>query len=168
EETGVIDVVDPLGGSFYVEALTDEIERRILDEIDEIERAGGYVACIENGLLHKKITNYFTTQQREIEDGQIKIVAYNIYKSETEPPPINVFRYPEGVEERQRERLGKLRLRRDNDRVATALNALHDACKRKINIVPFSVDCARARCTEGELYKVFKEAFGLWRPPALW
>jgi len=168
EETGVIDVVDPLGGSFYVEALTDEIERRILDEIDEIERAGGYVACIENGLLHKKITNYFTTQQREIEDGQIKIVAYNIYKSETEPPPINVFRYPEGVEERQRERLGKLRLRRDNDRVATALNALRDACKRKINIVPFSVDCARARCTEGELYKVFKEAFGLWRPPALW
>ncbi len=168
EETGVIDVVDPLGGSFYVEALTDEIERRILDEVDEIERAGGYVACIENGLLHKKITNYFTTQQREIEDGQIKIVAYNIYKSETEPPPINVFRYPEGVEQRQRERLGELRLRRNNDRVAAALNALRDACRKKVNIVPFSVDCARARCTEGELYRVFKEAFGLWRPPALW
>ena len=168
EETGIIDVVDPLGGSYYVETLTSDIERRILDEVDEIERGGGYVAAIESGQLHRKISSYFYNQQQEIEKGDIRIVAYNRYRSEAEPPPINVFRYPEGVEARQRERLAKLRFSRDNDKVGEALAALKDACRRGENILPCSVACARVRCTEGELFKVFKEAFGLWKPPALW
>lgn len=168
EETGVTNVVDPLGGSFYVEALTNDIEKRILDEVDEIERTGGYVAAIETGKLHKKITTYFSNQQREIEDGQIKVVGYNFHKSDIEPPPINVFRYPEGVEERQKERLAKLRLNRDNEKVNSALTRLREACIKGKNIFPYSIECARSRCTEGELFKVFKEAFGLWKPPALW
>jgi methylmalonyl-CoA mutase N-terminal domain/subunit len=168
EETGVIDVVDPLGGSFYVEALTNEIEKRILDEIDQIERAGGYVAVIENGRLHKKIAEYFYEQQKDVEDGKVKIVAYNVYQSEMEAPPINVFRYPEGVEKAQRAKLASLRSTRDNSKVENSLNELRDACKRRKNILPFSVACARARCTEGELFKVFKEAYGLWKPPSLW
>jgi methylmalonyl-CoA mutase N-terminal domain/subunit len=168
EETGVTDVVDPLGGSFYVEALTDDIEKRILDEVDEIEREGGYVAAIESGKLHKKIATYFSNEQRDIEDGEIKVVAYNIYKSDAEPPPINVFRYPEGVEKRQKENLVKLRMNRDNEKVDRALEELRAACKKGKNILPHSIECARARCTEGELFKVFKEAFGLWKPPPLW
>lgn len=168
KETGVTDVVDPLGGSFYVEALTNEMEKRILDELDEIEKEGGYVACIESGLLHNKISSYFSNQQRDIEKGDIPIVAYNTCKSEIEPPPINVFKYPEGVEQMQKERLQKLRLKRDSEKVGSALEALKDACRKKKNILPFSVDCARARCTEGELFKVFKDSFGLWTPPALW
>ena len=168
EETGIIDVVDPLGGSYYIETLTSDIEKRILDEVDEIERAGGYVSAIESGQLHRKISTYFYNQQKEIEKGDIKIVAYNKYKSEASPPPINVFRYPEGVEERQREKLARLRQSRDNERVGVALTELRDACKKGINILPYSVACARVRCTEGELFKVFKEAFGLWKPPALW
>jgi methylmalonyl-CoA mutase N-terminal domain/subunit len=168
EETGIIDVVDPLGGSYYIETLTSDIEKRILYEVDEIERAGGYVSAIESGQLHRKISSYFYNQQQEIEKGDIKIVAYNKYKSESAPPPINVFRYPEGVEERQREKLARLRQSRDNERVGVALTELRDACKKGINILPYSVACARVRCTEGELFKVFKEAFGLWKPPALW
>ncbi|HDZ23636.1 MAG: methylmalonyl-CoA mutase [Deltaproteobacteria bacterium] len=167
-ETGITDVVDPLGGSFYVEALTNEIEKRILDEVDEIEREGGYVAAIESGKLHKKIATYFFNQQREIEEGKIKIVACNIYNSDTEPPPINVFQYPEGVEERQKAKLARLRLKRDSERVNSALKGLKEACKKRKNILPYSIDCARARCTEGELFKVFKEAYGLWEPPTLW
>ena len=168
EETGIIDVVDPLGGSYYIETLTSDIEKRILDEVDEIERGGGYVSAIESGQLHRKISSYFTNQQKEIEKGDIRIVAYNRYLSDATPPPINVFRYPEGVEERQRERLASLRLSRDNERVGIALTALKEACLKGENILPFSVACARARCTEGELFKVFKEAFGLWKPPAFW
>lgn len=168
EETGITAVVDPLGGSYYVEALTDDIERRILDEVDAIERLGGYVAAIESGQLHRKISTYFTNQQRDIEEGEIKIVAYNRYKSESAPPPINVFRYPEGVEEQQRARLAKLRLSRDSSRVESSLLALGEACRTGKNILPLSVACARARCTEGELFKVFKKSFGLWKPPALW
>jgi methylmalonyl-CoA mutase N-terminal domain/subunit len=167
-ETGITDVVDPLGGSFYIEALTGELENRILDEIDEIERTGGYVASVEKGEIHKRITGYFTDQQRKIEEGQLKIVGYNAYKSQVEPPPINVFRYPEGVEQKQKQRLAELRLRRDNDRVEAALKALADACRKGKNIFPLTLDCARARCTEGELFKVFKEAFGVWKPPSMW
>lgn len=168
EETGVTDVVDPLGGSFYVESLTNHMEEKILDEVDEIERAGGYVEAIEKGQLHQKITSYFLGQQRGMEAGTIRVVAYNAYPSETEPPPIQVFRYPEGVEERQKARLAKLRLNRDNERVEHALKALQDACTGNESIFPYSVECARARCTEGEVYKVFKKSFGLWRPPMAW
>jgi methylmalonyl-CoA mutase N-terminal domain/subunit len=168
EETGVTDVVDPLGGSFFVEALTDDIEKRILDEVDEIERGGGYVAAIESGKLHNKIATYFSNQQRDIENGEIKIVAYNVYKSDAEAPAINVFQYPEGVEKRQREKLERLRMNRNNEKVNKALAGLKEACAKRRNILPYSVECARARCTEGELFKVFKEAYGLWKPPALW
>jgi len=167
-ETGVTDVVDPLGGSFYVEALTNLTEQMILDELDEIERTGGYVSCIENGYFHKKISEYFTRQQREIEDGKIKIVGYNCHKSEIEPPPINVFRYPQGVEEKQKSRLTQLRMRRDNLKVASALSALRDACRSHKNVLYATVECARARCSEGELFAVFKEAYGLWKPPKMW
>jgi methylmalonyl-CoA mutase, N-terminal domain len=167
-ETGVTEVVDPLGGSFYIEALTNEIEKRILDEVDEIERAGGYVATIESGELHKRITSYFTEQQRMTETGELRIVGQNAYQSEVEPPPINVFRYPEGVETKQTERIQKLRLTRDNEKVASALAALRETCRSKQNIVYDAIQCARVRCTEGEVFKVFKEAFGLWKPPSLW
>jgi len=161
-ETQVTQVVDPLGGSFYVEALTNEIEKRILDELDEIEKAGGYIEALEQGNLQKKIVGYFSDEQRAIEEGEIKVVAYNTYKSSYEPPPINVFEYPEGVEEQQKAKLADLKAKRDNKKVKAALDALREACKNGDNILPYSVQCARVRCTEGELFKVFKEAFGIW------
>jgi methylmalonyl-CoA mutase, N-terminal domain len=167
-ETGVTEVVDPLGGSFYVEALTNDIEARILDEVDEIERLGGYVAAIERGWLHRKIADHFHREQSMIEQGDIKLVGYNVYKASGELPPIEVFRYPEGVEERQKSRLARLRERRDNEKVSSALAALAEACSRKENVMPYTVDCARAGCSEGEIFKVFKQAYGLWKPPVLW
>lgn len=168
EETGITDVVDPLGGSYYIEALTSDIEKRIFDEVDEIERKGGYVSFVESGQLHRKISSYLYNQQKEIEKGDIKIVAYNRHRSDSAPPPINVFRCPEGVEEHQRKKLAMLRISRDNEQVSVALEALKEACRKGENILPHSVACARVRCTEGELFKIFKEAFGLWRPPAFW
>ncbi len=168
EETGVTDVADPLGGSFYVEALTSHMEEKILDEVDEIERSGGYVKAVETGQLHKKITSYFLDQHQGMEEGRIRVVGYNAYPSDIEAPPIQVFRYPEGVEERQKARLARLRLNRDTERVERALKGLQDACAGKENILPYSVECARARCTEGELHKVFTKSYGLWQPPITW
>ncbi|MGQ9647213.1 MAG: acyl-CoA mutase large subunit family protein [Thermodesulfobacteriota bacterium] len=168
KETGITEVVDPLGGSFYVEALTNEIEQRILDEVDEIERIGGYVAAIERGWLHHKIAEYFTQEREKVEKGEIKIVGYNVHPSSMELPPIHVFRYPEGVEERQKVRLTGLRERRDSEQVDRTLSALEEACGSEKNIMKYTVQCARAGCTEGELFKVFKKVFGLWKPPVLW
>ena len=167
-ETGVTEVADPLGGSFYVEALTSEIEARILDEVEEIEKMGGYVATIEKGWLHKKIAEYFSNERKMIEKGAIKIVGYNIYKTHVELPPINVFQYPEGVEERQKERLRRLREKRDAEKVNSALLALEEACKQGKNVVPYTLQCARVGCSEGEIFKVFKRSFGLWKPPVFW
>jgi len=167
-ETGVTEVVDPLGGSFYVEALTKEIEKRILDEEDEMEKMGGYVMAIEKGWLHKKIAEYFNNERKMIERGKIKLVGYNIYKTPVELPPINVFCYPEGVEERQKARLQKLKEKRDNEKVNQSLLALEEACKRGTNLMPYTIECARVGCTEGEMFKVFKKAFGLWKPPVFW
>ncbi|MBM3710465.1 MAG: methylmalonyl-CoA mutase, partial [Actinobacteria bacterium] len=82
EETAVTEVVDPLGGSFYVEALTSDIENRILDEIDEIEKVGGYVASIEKGWIHNRIANYFYREKELIDKGEIKFVGSNVFKSE--------------------------------------------------------------------------------------
>jgi methylmalonyl-CoA mutase N-terminal domain/subunit len=167
-ETGVTEVVDPLGGSFYVEALTKDLEMRILDEVDAIEKMGGYVTAIVKGWLHKRIAEYFYNERTLIEKGAIKLVGYNIYKAPVELPPIRVFHYPEGVEERQKARLAKLREQRDPEKVTTALRALEDVCKREKNVLPYSIECARVGCSEGEIFKVLKKAFGLWKPPAFW
>ncbi len=168
EETGVTDVVDPLGGSFYVETLTNEMESRILDELDHIEQMGGYVAAIEKGWLHNKVSQYFCEERAKMESGQIRIVGENVYLSSGDFPAINVFRYPEGVEERQHDRLSKLREKRDDIKVKRALSDLEEACEGAGNIIPYSVECARVGCSEGEMFKVFKKAFGLWTPPVLW
>jgi methylmalonyl-CoA mutase N-terminal domain/subunit len=167
-ETAVADVVDPLGGSYYVETLTHEIETRILDEVDEIERMGDYVTAIEKGWLHRKIAEYFHKERGRIEKGLIKLVGYNLYPSPRSLPPINVFRYPEGVEERQKQRLAELRDQRDHEKVNNALTALEDACKNGKNVFPYTLRCARVSCSEGEIFKVFKRVFGLWKPPSLW
>ncbi len=166
-ETAVTEVVDPLGGSYYVEALTDEIEKRIIGELGEIEKLGGYITAIEKGWLHRKVAAYFQEEQVKMEKGDIKIVGYNCYKSEYEVPPINVFQYPEGAEERQVQKLASLKEKRDGPKVEKALKDLEDACRGDSNIIPYSVECARLGCSEGEVFKVFKKAFGLWSPPGI-
>ena len=168
EETGVTQVVDPLGGSFYVEALTDEMEKRILLELDEIETMGGYVAAIKCGWIHKKISDYFRKERDQLESGSTRVVAENVYLSDATLPPINVFRYPKDVAEKQTQRLHRLRQTRDSQNVAEALTALENACRSGNNILPLAVKCADAGYSEGEMFKVFKNAFGLWNPPALW
>ncbi|MEJ2169306.1 MAG: acyl-CoA mutase large subunit family protein [Desulfobacterales bacterium] len=168
EETGIAQVVDPLGGSFYVEALTDEMERRILKELDEIERLGGYVHAIKTGWIHRKISDYFRQERNLVENGRIKVVGENVYLSKAKTPSINVFRYPQGIAERQRQRLERLRQTRDSTKVGEMLANLEKACRSGQNILPTAVECADAGCSEGEMFAVLKQAFGLWKPPVLW
>jgi methylmalonyl-CoA mutase N-terminal domain/subunit len=166
EETAMTTVVDPLGGSFYVEVLTDEIERMILDEIEEIEEIGGIVKAVDIGWLHKKIIAYMQHENAMIEQGEIKIVGRNYAEdANLESPAINVFRYPKGVTMKKQQKLAKLKRERDNEHVEMCLKALQEACKRGENILPYSIEAARANATEGEMAKVFRKAFGLWKQP---
>jgi len=165
-ETQVTQVVDPLGGSFYVEALTNEIEKRILAEVDEIERMGGIVEVVTSGWMHNKVTRHIQREQKRIADGEIKVVGRNYFRApDLKLPDVWVHEYDESVGRAMRDKLTRIRQQRDNEKASNALNALKEACKRGDNVMAACVDCARADVTEGEMRRAFVEAFGLWKSP---
>lgn len=164
EETGITEVVDPLAGSFYVEWLTNRAEEEILKEIDLIWRMGGLTKAIEMGWLHRKIAQFSYTDYKQIQEKIIKIVGVNYYESEKEDHQIDVFRYPENAEERQRIKLEKIRSERDNELVADKIEKIKEAAKDGKNLFPYVVEAVRERATEGELFEAFKQVYGLWTP----
>ena len=165
-ETQVTQVVDPLGGSFYVEALTSEMEKRILDEVDEIERKGGIVEVVSSGWLRNKVVRHIEREQRMITDGEIKVVGRNYYRApDLKMPEVVVHEYDEDIGRQMRDKLARLRQRRDNEKVSNAIEALKEACKRGDNVTQYTLECARADVTEGEMRRAFVEAFGSWKQP---
>lgn len=167
-ETQVTQVVDPLGGSFYIESLTNQIEENILNEVDEIEKMGGIVEVVANGWLHKKVTEHIQREQKMIADGDIKVVARNYFRApDMKSPDVWVHEYDDDLGKAMRDKLTRLRQRRDNEKAGKCLNALKDACRQGGNVMDYTLECARADCTKGEMRRAFVEAFGLWKPPAL-
>jgi len=165
-ETAVTQVVDPLGGSFYVEALTNKIEKRILDEIDEIERMGGLMEVVDKGWLHKRVTSYIQHEQKMIKEGKIKIVGSNYLRDpELKPPEIKTQKYSEELRQEMCAKLTRLRQQRDNEKVGSCLSALKEASKRGDNVTEYCLKAVRAGATEGEMRRVFTEAFGEWKAP---
>jgi methylmalonyl-CoA mutase N-terminal domain/subunit len=164
EETGIIDVVDPLAGSFYVEWLTNEIEKEIVKEMDVIWKMGGIVKAIESGWLHRRIAEFAHSEQELIEQGAIKVVGVNVYRAKAPAPPIDVFKYPEDAEERQRKKLEAIRRSRSKERVENALAKIKEAVIKGENLFPYVIDAVRERATEGEVLRTFREVFGTWRP----
>ena len=165
-ETAVTQVVDPLGGSFYVEALTNQIEERILDEVDEIERRGGIVEAVASGWLHNKITQAIQREQKMVADGEIKVVGRNYFRDPNlKMPDVWVHEYDDSIRKAMQDKLARLRQHRDNEKASNCLNALKEACKRGDNVMDYTLECARANCTEGEMRRAFVEAFGLWKTP---
>ncbi len=165
-ETAVTQVLDPLGGSFYVDSLTNEIEGRILDEIDGIERMGGIVEIVANGWLHKKVIAHIQREQKMIADGDINVVGRNYFRApDLKMPDVLVHEYDDNLGKAMRDKLARLRDQRDNEKASNALNALKEACKRGDNVMDYTMQCARADCTVGEMRRAFVEAFGLWKPP---
>ena len=165
-ETAVTQVVDPLGGSFYVEALTNDIEKRILDEVDEIERMGGIIHAVENGWLHRKVANHIKREQGMIDDGEISIVGRNYHRSsDLEMPDLWVHEHDATLEKDMCHKLERVRQQRNNQEVNHSLGYLKEACKGTGNIMASCVEAVRASATEGEMRKAFVEAFGVWKPP---
>ncbi len=165
-ETQVTQVVDPLGGSFYVEALTNQVEEAILDEVDEIERMGGLVEVVASGWLHRKVTEHIQREQKMIADGVIKVVARNYFRApDLKAPEVWVHEYDDNVGKAMRDKLARIRQQRDNEKASNSLNALKEACKRGDNVMAACLECARADVTKGEMRRAFVEAFGLWKSP---
>ncbi len=167
EETGVTAVADPLGGSYYVEALTDELERQARDYIARIDAMGGMVAAVEAGFPQAEIADAAYAYQREFERGERRVVGVNAHvDGEGEDPPIH--RPDPAVEARQVERVSALRAARDGAAHAEAIAGLRAACAGEDNVMPHLVAAAGADATIGEMCDVFRDAWGSYRDPGRW
>ena len=158
-ESGVADVVDPLGGSWYVENLTDQLEQRALEYISEIDRQGGAVAAIEQGYQVREIGESAYRHQREIDAGDRTVVGVNRYVTET-PPLGNLLRVDPEVARQQADRLSRLRRVRDSARVKGSLARLEDVARTDENTIPATLECVENYCTLGEICQVFRNVFG--------
>jgi methylmalonyl-CoA mutase N-terminal domain/subunit len=171
EETGVANTIDPLGGSWFVESLTNETEREVWRYLDEIDRRGGMVAAIREGYPQHEVADAAYRFQREIDAGDRRIVGVNAYVDENEETPIPVLSVPKGSFEAQMARLERTRRERDPEAVAAALAGLRDAATRpgssETNLMPHFLRCAAAYATLGEQCGVLREVFGEYREPVL-
>jgi len=163
-ESGVPTVVDPLAGSYYVEALTDRIEREARELIEEVDRLGGAAAAIERGFFQDAIAQSAYRLQQAQESGAVTVVGVNRFTDEAPPPPIQTPNFPE-LEARQRERLRAAKAERDPEPVARALAAVEAAARGSDPLVPPILEAVRARATLGEISDVLRRVWGTYRPP---
>jgi len=164
-ETGVPNVMDPLGGSYYVEALTDQMEREAEALFADIDGVGGVVKGLEEGWFQKRIAESAARQQWEIEQRRKLVVGVNEFV--TEEPELNIPTLKIGAEaeQAQREKMAALRASRDGDLCARNLEALRTAARGTENVVPRILDCARSYCTLYEIRAALEEVFGSYREP---
>jgi methylmalonyl-CoA mutase N-terminal domain/subunit len=161
-ETGVVNQIDPLGGSYYVEHLTNELERQAYDYLAKIESLGGVVEAIKQNFFQREIADAAFRYQREVESGQRVVVGVNRYGAddETEPP---LHRTDPALEGAQVERVAALRARREAAAAERALARLREEAAGDTNLMPALVDASRAYVTLGEMCDALRETWGVWR-----
>jgi len=164
-ETGVPNVADPLGGSYYVEALTDQLESEAEAIFAQIDEAGGVVQGLEDGWFQKRIAEAAARQQWEIEQRRKLVVGVNEFVTDEPELSIPLLKVGAEAEIEQRELMATMRASRDNARVAAALEALRQAARGSDNVVPYILECARAYCTLYEIRAALEDVFGAYREP---
>ncbi len=163
-ETGVANVSDPLGGSYYVEALTNRMEREAESLFQEIQRVGGVVRGIEMGWFQRQIAQSALRFQHDVEQHQRTIVGVNDFVVEDDHP-VEILKVSDDADTIQRQRLQELRARRDAAAADRALGALRGAAERDDNVMPAMLDCARAYCTLYEIRHALEQVYGAYREP---
>jgi methylmalonyl-CoA mutase N-terminal domain/subunit len=166
-ESDATAVADPLGGSYFVEQMTDAIEAAVLTEIAKIDELGGAVAAIESGYMQREIAAAALEQERREQSGEKPLVAVNLHRGEEDPPELVVHAPDSSVGERQRIQLVELRARRDELELDRQLDRLRHAADGQENLIGVLMDCARADATLGEMVDVLRGVFGEFVEPAL-
>ncbi|MGH7680539.1 MAG: acyl-CoA mutase large subunit family protein, partial [Candidatus Eiseniibacteriota bacterium] len=165
-ESGVVGTPDPLGGSYFIEALTDRVEEEALRYIQRIDEMGGIIVAVERGYPQKEIADSAYKFQQQVEREERIIVGVNRFVSD-EDVVIPVLKIDPEIERRQIERTRAVRTKRDKATYDRAMGSLRDACMSQKNLMPFVLDAVRAYATLGELSDVFREAYGIYREPAV-
>jgi len=164
-ESGVPNVIDPLGGSYYVETLTTELEREAEALFEQIEEIGGVVRGLETGWLQRRINESAARQQWEIEQHRRVIVGVNEFVTDEPELKIETLKITEETERDQKRAMAAMRARRDDKQVREKLEALTQAAASTQNLMPFILDCARVYCTLYEIRAAMEKVFGAYREP---
>jgi len=165
EESGVANVVDPLGGSWAIEGLTDRVEREARAYIERIDRLGGMVRAIETGYPQREIADAAYAYQQQVDRGEKGVVGVNKHQVPEERPP-ELLRVPLEVEARQVDRVRRVKRERNASAARAALARVRTAAESGENLMPPLVAAVKALCTVGEISDVYREAFGVYRDPA--
>jgi methylmalonyl-CoA mutase, N-terminal domain len=166
EETGVVNTVDPLGGSYYLEALTEKMEQAALEYFRKIDAMGGMVAAIEKGFPQREIQDSAYHYQKAVERGEQVIVGVNKYAMTDEPAEVPILVIDESVRTHQLERLEQTRTSRDAGAVANTLEKLKTAARRNENTMPATIEAVRAYATLGEICSALRDVYGVYEEPA--
>ncbi|MHA3962295.1 MAG: acyl-CoA mutase large subunit family protein [Candidatus Thorarchaeota archaeon SMTZ1-45] len=166
-ESGAANTIDPLAGSYFIEALTNEMEEEAYKYFEKVETLGGVIEAIEKGFFQKEIADASYRYQKEIESGDRTIVGVNDFILEGEKITIPVLKIDEEVERRQIERTQKIRKSRDNKKVKNALDGLRKASESDENVMPHIVNAVREYATIGEIFEVWRELWGEWDEPKI-
>lgn len=162
-ESGVTDTIDPLAGSYYIETLTDKIEKEAYDYIDKIDRMGGAVAAIEQGYMQQEMAAHAYEYQHEVELGKRTVIGVNKFNDSKKLAEQDVLTADLSVGERQIARLEKMKAARDNEAVKAALEKLREAAKGTENLMPYLIDAVKTYATLGEICSVLREEFGEYK-----
>lgn len=162
-ESGVTDTIDPLAGSYYIETLTDKIEKEAYGYIDKIDRMGGAVAAIEQGYMQQEMAAHAYEYQHEVELGKRTVIGVNKFNDSKKLAEQDVLTADLSVGERQIARLEKMKAARDNEAVKAALEKLREAAKGTENLMPYLIDAVKTYATLGEICGVLREEFGEYK-----
>ncbi len=165
-ESGITNTVDPLGGSYYLEHLTNQIEKDVSTEINRVEKLGGSVKAIQKGYIQSEIRESAFKRQMEIESGRSKIVGVNIYV-DVEPYQIKIHKIDLAAERRQIFRIKAFKRKRNKTRVTESLRKLRNALARDENAMPLIIDAVRSKATTGEISDVIRELYGEFHPQTI-
>jgi methylmalonyl-CoA mutase N-terminal domain/subunit len=166
DEMGLRDTVDPLAGSYFIETLTKEMEQKILEEMDKVEKIGGMVEAVASGYVQREVARQAYEYEKKIQEGKVVKVGVNRY-TEGVDMDVELHEYNEEWAQHQIEKLKKLRTNRDNKAVKESLKALEKATRKKENVMPYLVECCKSYATVGEMSNVFREVFGELVEPSI-
>ena len=166
-ESGVADTIDPLGGSYYVEYLTNQIEEKVAQYLERIDEMGGAVAAIEKGFMQREIMESAYRYQKEVESKKRIVVGVNEFVSE-EKTPIKILRIDPEIEKTLVKRLNEVKGQRNNTKVKEALDNLRKAAEKEdVNLMPFIIQAVKEYATLGEICDTLRQVFGEYKPPSI-
>ena len=165
EEMGLCDTADPLGGSYYIEALTDQLEDKIVDCMKQVDKRGGIVSAISKGEIQREVSKQAYLYEKKIQSGDFVKVGVNKYRIEEEERIIKIHEHDPSLVKQQIKTLNKIKETRDNKKVKNSLEKLCNMAKTDENLMPYIIDCVKAYATVGEITIVLKEVFGEFKEP---